>query len=69
MEAMIQALRVENLETRLGLHQFVCASLELESEFAPTVEARKSLAHRRVQEIRECDVLQFALELLKREAE
>lgn len=66
---MIQALRVENLETRLGLHRFVCTSLELEFEFAQTVEARHILAHRRTEAMKGCDVLQFALELLKREAE
>ena len=66
---MIQAFRVENLETRLGLHQFVCASLELESEFAQTHEARDILAQRRAEEMKDCDVLQFAVELLRREAE
>ena len=69
METIIQALRVENLETRLGLHQFVCASLELESEFAQTVEARNILDQRRAEEMKDCDTLQFALELLKRQGE
>ncbi len=69
MGSIIQALRVENLETRLGLHQFVCKSLELESEFAQSVEARHILAQRRAKEMVDCNVLQFALELLKREVE
>ena len=69
MGSAIQALRVENLETRLGLRQFVCTSLELEIEFAQTVEARQLLAQRRSQATKDCQVLQFALELLKRQVE
>lgn len=69
MGPMIQALRVENLETRLGLHRFVCASLALEFEFAQTAEARHILAQRRAEEMKDCNVLQFALELLKRQVE
>jgi hypothetical protein len=68
MESKIQALRVENLETRLSLHRFVCTSLDLELEFAQTVEASDLLAHRRIQAMNGCDVLELALELLKREA-
>lgn len=69
MGPMIQALRVENLETRLGLQQFVCASLELELEFAQTAAEKRILALRQTQALKEWNVSQFALELLKRGAE
>ncbi|MGO9324196.1 MAG: hypothetical protein ACLP07_06505 [Terracidiphilus sp.] len=69
MGPMIQALRVENLETRIGLQQFVCATLELELEIAQTAEEKRILALRRTQALKEWNVSQFALELLKRGAE
>jgi hypothetical protein len=62
-------MRVENLETRLGLSRFACTSLELELEFAQTFEARHILARRWDRAIKGCDVLQLALELLMREKE
>jgi hypothetical protein len=64
---MIEALRREILETRLSLHRYVCESLELEYEFAATDEARNILARRWVAERNACYVLQFALDLLKRQ--
>jgi hypothetical protein len=69
MDSNIQALRIENLETRLGFRRFVSSSLELESEFAQTAAARQILAHQRTQEMKEYNVPRFALELLKREVE
>jgi len=69
MVSSIQALRVENLEARLGLQQFVCTSLELQLEFAQTAEEKRILALRRTQALKEWNVSQFALELLKRGAE
>jgi hypothetical protein len=69
MGPIVHALRVENLETRIGLQQFVCTSLELELEFAQTVEEKRILALRRTQALKEWNVSQFALELLKRGAE
>jgi hypothetical protein len=66
---MIQALRVENLETRLGLQQFVCTTLELEIEIAQTAEEKRILALRRAQALKKQNVSRFALELLKRGAE
>jgi len=56
VDATIQALRVENLETRLGLSRFACTSLELEFEFAQTVESRHILANRWERAIKGCDV-------------
>jgi hypothetical protein len=69
LNSIIQALRIENLETRLGLSRFSCISLELEFEFAQTGEARNILADSRDRAIKRCDVLQLALELLKRDKE
>jgi hypothetical protein len=66
---MVQALRVENLETRVGLQQFVCTTLELELEFAQTAQEKRVLALRQTQALKEWNVSQFALELLKRGAE
>jgi hypothetical protein len=66
---MIQALRVENLETRVGLRQFVCTTLELELEFAQTAGEKRILGLRQTQALKEWNVSQFALELLKRGAE
>lgn len=69
MDSNIQALRVENLETRLDLTRFVRTTLELQFEFAQSVMARQILAHQWTQVVKECGALQFALELLKREEE
>ncbi len=69
MGPMVQALRVENLETRVGLQQFVCTTLELELEFAQTAQEKRVLALRQTQALKEWNVSQFALELLKRGAE
>jgi hypothetical protein len=69
MDSIIHALRVENLETRVGLRQFVCASLELEIEFAQTAGEKRTLSLRQKQALRDQNVSQFALELLKRGAE
>jgi hypothetical protein len=69
MGPIVQALRVENLEARIGLQQFLCTSLELELEFAQTAEEKRILALRRAQALKEWNVSQFALELLKRGAE
>jgi len=69
MGPIIQALRVENLETRIGLQQFVCATLELELELAQTEREKRTLGLRQTQALKACGVSQFALELLKREAE
>jgi hypothetical protein len=69
MGPMVQALRVENLETRIGLQQFVCSTLELELEFAQTAEEKRTLALRQTQALKVWNVSQFALELLKRSAE
>lgn len=69
MGLMIQALRVENLEARVGLQQFVCTTLELELELAQTAQEKNVLVLRQTQALRERNVSQFALELLKRGAE
>lgn len=69
MGSMVQALRVENLEARIGLQQFVCVTLELELEIAPTAEQKRILALRQAQALKEWNVSQLALELLKRGAE
>ncbi len=69
MGQMIQALRVENLEARIGLQQFVCTTLELELEFAQTAQEKRILALRQTQALKERTVSQFALDLLKRGAE
>jgi len=69
MGPLVQALRIENLEARIGLQQFVCAELELEIELARSAKERRTLSARRTQAIREQNLAKFALELLKREAE
>jgi len=69
LNTIIQALRIENLETRLGLSRFSCTSLELEFEFAQNGDARNILADRWDRATKGCDVLQLALELLKRDKE
>jgi hypothetical protein len=69
MVQMVQALRVENLEARIGLQQFVCISLELEIEFAQTAREKRILALRQTQALKERTVSQFALDLLMRGAE
>jgi len=65
----IHSLRVENLETRLGLRRFVCMSLELEIELAQTEASRQILAHSWAEAMKGCRVLQLALDLLQREEE
>jgi hypothetical protein len=65
----IEALRTENLETRLSLRKFVCASLELEFEYAQTPMEKSALRRRLVSARQACYVLEFALDLLKREQE
>ena len=69
MDSLVEALRIENLETRLGLRRFQCATLELELELAATEEQRTILARRRGEAIKGCVVLQLALEILKRQQE
>ena len=67
MGKSIQALRIRNLETRLSLRRFVCASLELEIESAPSHPARLVLVNKWVEATNGCEVLELALEILKRE--
>jgi hypothetical protein len=69
LETFIEALWIETLETRLGLHRFVCASLELELEFAATDEGKDILVHRWIATMKACYVLQLALDLLTRQQE
>jgi len=65
----IHSMRVENLQTRLGLRKFVCATLELEFELAQSVAARKTLAFALAEAMKGCRVLQLALDILEREEE
>jgi hypothetical protein len=62
----LEALRIENLETRLALRRFVCASLELKFEFVQTDWERNDIAGQWVAAMRGCSVIELALELLKR---
>ncbi|MFZ1938229.1 MAG: hypothetical protein WBA18_05385 [Terracidiphilus sp.] len=66
MDSTIEAVRIENLETRLGLRWFQCKTLELELELAATEERRTILARRWAEAMKGCVVLQLALEILKR---
>jgi hypothetical protein len=68
MDSLIQAFRVQNLETRIDLRRFACTSLELEFEFAQTSAAKHDLARQLKQEMKGFRALKFALELLIRGA-
>lgn len=69
MDSRVGALRIENFETRLELCRFVCASLEIEIEFATTEQQRLTLARRRIEAAQTLKATGLALELLKRQQE
>jgi len=69
IDPLVEALQMTRLETRLGRQRFVCASLELEFDFAATDEEKDILANRWVKAMKVCDVLQLALDLMKRQQE
>ena len=69
VDSRIEFLRIENLETRLGLRRLLCLSLELELECAKTDQEKSILRRSWVEAMRGCVVLNLALELLKRQQE
>lgn len=69
MPSTIQSLRIQDLQARLGLRQFVCASLALEIDTAQTSRERAALSLRWEEALAECEVLSAAIDLLKREQE
>lgn len=69
MDSYVQALRIRNLETRLGLRQFVCATLDLQLELATTPGERSALAALWTEAQSGCRTLQVALAILKLDAE
>lgn len=69
VDSRIEFIRIENLETRLGLRRLLCLSLELELECAKTDQEKSILRRSWVEAIRGCVVLNLALELLKRQQE
>jgi hypothetical protein len=69
LTSAVEALRIENLETRLALRRFVCASLELELEFVENDWKRNDLGSRWTAALRGCSTIELALETLKREQE
>lgn len=67
MPPTVKSLRIQNLEARLGLREFVCASLVLEFEYARTSKERAELALRLNRASTECEALRIAIDVLKRE--
>jgi hypothetical protein len=69
MDTAVQALRIENLEARIGLRQFVCASLEIQIDAAGTAEEKAALISQRDEALKAYFVLRLALDLLRRSQE
>ena len=67
MDRHVQALRIENLETQLGLRRFVCFSIELELELAASDQDRMLLTGRWLQAANEYRALYLAIDALKKE--
>ena len=67
MPPTVKSLRIQNPEARLGLREFVCASLVLEFEYARTSKERAELALHLNRASMECEVLRVATGVLKRE--
>jgi len=62
----IQAFRIQNLETRLGLYSFTWRSLELECEFAQTDEEKRTLSDKLSEATEGFYLLLYTLDLLRR---
>ena len=66
MDEKIESLRIETLETRIGLRRFVCAALDMQLEQATTDSKRRELSRQRDEAWNGYYVLCLALEMVKK---
>lgn len=66
MDSTFQALRIQDLESRLGLRELVRTTLASEFETSTSTQERAELAFRWDEVLKECFVLRLVLDLLKR---